>query len=82
MTNRTDAKELTERIRLRIASLNFYLESLNRGISITMPAGKSQLQNADLTINEPLSRSDSALYQAKRNGRNQVCDDSELHQKS
>ncbi len=73
VTESTAARKLAERIRSRIADNEFYLSSQNKKIPMTVSIGISQRNEFDESIDEVLARADSALYQAKNNGRNQVC---------
>ncbi len=60
---------LSERIRGNIENIN--LTYHNKQINITASLGTSSLSNED-TVNSFVNRTDSAMYQAKINGRNQV----------
>lgn len=66
------ALKLAERIRVRIANAGL---SLNSGeiISCTLSIGVASLDEGHPDINHLLSRADTALYQAKKSGRNRVC---------
>jgi diguanylate cyclase (GGDEF)-like protein len=74
LTEGTDthgASNLAERIRARIESFSMQYE--DREINITISAGVSCLRDTDEGIDDILQRSDEALYEAKRQGRNRVC---------
>ncbi len=66
-TSMATAKELAERLRLKIAEYNF-----NIGEKVTCSFGVAERIKDD---NEQsiVFRADSALYDAKRTGRNKVC---------
>ena len=70
-TNLKGATELGQRICRSIAenSLNYNGQS----ISVTISLGVAQLSNTDSNYEELITQSDNALYQAKAQGRNQVC---------
>jgi len=63
------AKEVAERIRENIQNYDF--NSIAKGLSVTVSIGLTQY-SAPEPIDEALTRSDAALYQAKRSGRNKV----------
>ena len=69
-TNIEDAALIAERIRADIEShaLAYGMAVLN----ITVSLGVSNLRGND-TVDSFIKRADGAMYQAKRNGRNQVC---------
>ena len=67
-----DACIVAERIRKTIASLSIKHE--NKLIHFTMSFGIASLQTEQRTASDELiKRADSALYQAKKQGRNQCC---------
>ncbi len=59
-----------ERIRSLFAAETF---KCMKGASVTASIGLAEMKNADETLDELTIRSDKALYEAKNNGRNQVC---------
>lgn len=68
----TDAEtscKLAERLRMSVESATFSTES--RQLSITVSVGVTLLCQGD-SIEKVISRADTALYQAKNNGRNRV----------
>jgi diguanylate cyclase (GGDEF)-like protein len=67
-TDKAGAKLLAERIRKQVKQLT--IDKLN-GIQITLSLGISVMRNKD-TTHSLFQRADSALYKAKKNGRNQV----------
>ncbi len=67
-TNLETARELAERLRLKIQAHDFHI-----GMNITISLGVAAA-NGDDTENSIIRRVDSALYRAKDNGRNMVCD--------
>jgi len=70
-TDSTGAVELAERICREVskASLIFNDEM----ITVTISLGVAQLSDAGTSYEELIGQADSALYQAKAQGRNQVC---------
>ncbi|MCJ8169255.1 GGDEF domain-containing protein [Atopomonas sediminilitoris] len=69
-TNRQDALMVAERVRRQIAELQFRINGDN--IALSASVGCAALLNHE-NGNDLIQRADQALYQAKRNGRNQVC---------
>ncbi|MFQ6370182.1 diguanylate cyclase [Shewanella sp. YIC-542] len=67
---RHKAWELAERIRQRIMALTF--SAGEESFSITISCGITQAKPGE-TMAQVVKRADFALYQAKANGRNQVC---------
>jgi len=74
-TNKEGAMELAERICQTLAktSLSFQDQIINISVSI----GVSSLDNNCSSYEDLIAKADLALYQAKANGRNQVCLSSE-----
>jgi diguanylate cyclase (GGDEF)-like protein len=71
-TQSQDACIVAERIRKAIASLRIKHE--NNLIHFTMSFGIASYQTEEETASDKfIKRADSALYQAKKNGRNQCC---------
>ncbi len=64
-----EAKEVAERIRENIQNYDF--QSIAKGLVVTVSIGLTQYSSPE-PIEETLTRSDAALYQAKRTGRNRV----------
>ncbi|MBW8371663.1 MAG: diguanylate cyclase [Thiobacillus sp.] len=64
-----DAFQMAERLRLLIAQN----EGSGCPVPITVSAGVARLEKAADEIDDLLRRADQALYQAKKQGRNQVC---------
>ena len=71
MTESEPAHQLGERIRLNIAQKEMNFE--DHILQITVSIGLATLQKEDPDIQSVFKRSDQALYNAKENGRNQVC---------
>ncbi|MBY0474180.1 MAG: diguanylate cyclase [Nitrosomonas sp.] len=69
-TSVNEAVKTAERIRAQVASV--HCSSLNKTLKVTLSIGIIQSEPEDLSLTMLLSRVDSALYQAKRSGRNQV----------
>ncbi|MEE9376278.1 MAG: diguanylate cyclase, partial [Rhizobiaceae bacterium] len=63
---------VADRMRREIAAHPFVVEGGAKQIAITVSAGVSSLNGPDDSIEAMLKRADDALYEAKRNGRNQV----------
>jgi diguanylate cyclase (GGDEF)-like protein len=68
-TNEQGAKQVAERLRQQIAESS--TSTGDRIIEVTVSVGIASL-NDDDDINSLFNRADKALYEAKRNGRNQV----------
>jgi len=64
------AAELAERLRVMVSDIPFRLEAVPP-VAITISAGVAQLVEGE-SIEEMLSRADTALYRAKAQGRNRV----------
>jgi diguanylate cyclase (GGDEF)-like protein len=65
-----EAMKTAERIRAQVA--NVHCGSLNKTLRVTLSIGIIQSEPEDISLTTLLARVDSALYQAKRSGRNQV----------
>lgn len=78
MTKLSDACTLAERLREGIARYPFYLQSQDKDIPVTVSIGVSKLIKTDKSINDVVARADTALYEAKTNGRNMVCSSTEI----
>ncbi|MEE9314351.1 MAG: PleD family two-component system response regulator [Rhizobiaceae bacterium] len=63
---------VADRMRREIAAHPFVVEGGAKQIGVTVSAGVASIMGPDDTIEAMLKRADDALYQAKRNGRNQV----------
>ncbi|KAB1458079.1 sensor domain-containing diguanylate cyclase [Vibrio panuliri] len=68
--NQYQAKEICEKLRIAVEKAPFFIKHLN--INITVSIGISNFASND-KMETALSYADDALYQAKKNGRNQVC---------
>jgi len=76
-TNKSDAMNLAERIRVNIAESESMLESAR--VNVTVSIGLSFMTVEDSIIQTVLRRADMALFKAKENGRNQIlCSDDNL----
>ena len=64
------AMDMAQRIRRQIRQVRFYNDG--NEISMTISVGVAQCSEAEESIEAVLGRADSALYQAKNNGRDQV----------
>jgi diguanylate cyclase (GGDEF)-like protein len=69
-TDLSGAKQLAERIRKRVSDTVYETEKIRIPISVSI--GVSSILESDDEYGEILLRADQALYQAKRDGRNQV----------
>lgn len=63
---------VAERLRNEVAMHPFIVAGGSKQLPITVSLGLSTLQNADDSPPSLIKRADTALYQAKHNGRNQV----------
>jgi diguanylate cyclase (GGDEF)-like protein len=70
-TNRKNAKVVAEKIRKEIQNSPFSLNELV--IEMTVSGGVSQYVETEKGWFDSLKRSDKALYQAKKSGRNRIC---------
>lgn len=68
-TTRDEALSAADRVRQSMAGTPVFVDG--QGLSITMSCGVAQVIPGE-QLREVFRRADSALYQAKRNGRNQV----------
>jgi len=65
------AYQISDRLRENIAKHKIIID--NKVINITVSIGLSYLNHEDQNIHSLLKRADTALYEAKESGRNQVC---------
>ncbi len=65
-----EAEKTAERIRSQVA--NIHCDSINQDLHVTLSIGVIQSEPDDISLTILLSRVDSALYEAKRAGRDQV----------
>lgn len=72
MTNWEGARQLAEQIRTKVAAHDFYIESVNCHLNISVSIGVSSLTDKKQSVKDLLVQADNALYTAKENGRNQV----------
>ncbi|MFO1033153.1 MAG: diguanylate cyclase [Hyphomicrobiales bacterium] len=70
-TDQQTAEKIGERLRRAIAAKSFQIGAPSL-VPITISIGISTLNGMDDTLERLLKRADSALYQAKRQGRNRV----------
>ena len=70
-TDRESAFQIADRLRENISQHEILLD--NKSVYITVSIGLSYLTHEDKNIHTLLKRADTALYDAKDNGRNQVC---------
>jgi diguanylate cyclase (GGDEF)-like protein len=65
------ALRVAETLRRRIATLDF--DSLTGGLPVRVSIGVAQLSSDRMSATSLVSAADSAMYEAKRQGRNRVC---------
>lgn len=70
-TDKESAFIIADRLRENVAKHKILLDSAY--INITVSIGLSYLTHEDVNIHTLLKRADTALYEAKESGRNQVC---------
>lgn len=70
-TDQATAEKIAERLRRSVASKSFNIGSPNF-VPVTVSVGLSTLFGLDDNLEKLLKRADSALYRAKREGRNRV----------
>jgi len=72
-TSQEEALILSEKIRIKIEQLKPYIDN-HIEVIVTVSLGVSTVRiESDSSIEDAISRSDTALYQAKENGRNRIC---------
>lgn len=71
-TGIADAIPVAERIRQAIAALRIPNESAGRSTAVTASFGVASATVSDISLEDLISSADTALYEAKRNGRNQT----------
>lgn len=69
-TNLESALEMAERLRQLCENIELHFN--NEWLRATVSIGVTNVRKQELTLHDALKRADEALYQAKRNGRNQV----------
>lgn len=72
-TDKESAYPIADRLRENIAKHPIVLDNISIEVQITVSIGMSSLTHHDANIHTLLKRADTALYEAKENGRNQVC---------
>lgn len=70
-TDKEGALVIAERLRLKVAEMS--VEYLEHKVKITVSIGVAELSKNDPNYEAALHKADSALYQAKSQGRNQCC---------
>ena len=70
-TDMDSAYQISDRLRENISKYKMLLN--DKSVSVTVSIGLSYLTHEDKNIHTLLKRADTALYEAKDNGRNQVC---------
>lgn len=72
-TNKSQAYEVAERLRLAIENSKVPLPSGGLPLTMTISIGVSSMTSKDDNIDVLISKADKALYEAKKAGRNKVC---------
>ncbi|WP_447554516.1 diguanylate cyclase [Vreelandella sp. EE22] len=62
-----------QKLRAAVEAMQVPIESLPTPLTVTTSVGLARMRDDDLLPDGALARADSALYEAKKNGRNQVC---------
>jgi len=70
-TNQGEASQVAERVRQIVADSP--IENKDVAIPVTLSLGVAEIEKNTNTLDELIKHADRALYQAKKNGRNQVC---------
>jgi len=76
-TDKELAFVVADRMRREVAASAFVTSDAKYEIAVTVSAGVASISGEDDTLEALLKRADEALYEAKRNGRNQVIADPE-----
>jgi len=71
-TDRSGAMAVAERVRERISDQPFTTDDNNQTITVTVSIGAAVSRSVGDTAEQVIRRSDAALYEAKRGGRNRV----------
>ncbi len=71
-TKKEEAKIFVERLLKEFSAISFLSEQ-GESFSVTFSAGVVEVDNPSTEIEEYVKQADTALYDAKNNGRNQVC---------
>jgi diguanylate cyclase (GGDEF)-like protein len=71
------ARQVAERMRAAMEN-NVLLAGDGERVRVTISLGVSQLNNESLNTSNLMKQADEALYSAKNNGRNRVCDYSRI----
>ena len=69
-TTAKEAEKTAERIRAQVADI--HCDTIDKDLHVTLSIGVIQSEPDDISLTILLSRVDSALYEAKRAGRDQV----------
>ncbi|WP_447927323.1 diguanylate cyclase [Vreelandella sp. EE27] len=72
-TDLAGAEIAAEKLRASVEAMQVPLECVNSPLKVTTSIGVARMQGSDSLPDGALARADSALYEAKKAGRNQVC---------
>jgi len=70
--NRSEAREVVDRLRALLAETPYVLPEKNLTIEVTLSAGVATMPEDADTVEQLIAAADEALYTAKRLGRNRV----------
>jgi diguanylate cyclase (GGDEF)-like protein/PAS domain S-box-containing protein len=71
--NAVQSLEVAERLRTAVSATEIPLED-GKVVRLTVSAGIATAKDSDITVDALLERADKALYEAKRTGRDKVCE--------
>jgi diguanylate cyclase (GGDEF)-like protein len=74
-TGAAEARDIAERLRVRLARIITPVTDGTESVPlrVTVSIGVASLENARRDLSDLLAAADSALYEAKRSGRNMTC---------
>ena len=74
-TGAVAAEKIAQRALKTVEATPIYLPEADTEVSVTVSAGISERRKTDENFTDIIKKSDKALYEAKRSGRNRVCID-------
>lgn len=77
-TNEADSLDLAERIRLAVMAINIDNNDMPVPLTVSIGVSYCKVGKEPCQPSRLISEADSALYQAKNNGRNKICSGSQL----